>query len=1262
MFTDGLDPNAVKWVREGSGIKRNVELQSSFNQRSRYDPAHTNRKGVGSFGLPPTKLRSVHLPHGDVEDSGFGSETEATSDSEEDVYGGRYSLDSSPQDEVQWYQKHNRGSALNIMPKGMDSRNTTNLRQQSNSDDNTYSDVSSSLETMARHCSRTNVHSSPAHPAERPGTRVARYENQQNEYTEDESSDSAGSSECTRTTDSKHRINNGKRYVVESYLSSSTLSQTDLEGTDKIPRGLQTGRQRDVDLPTAPPFCGLEKETNHAVDQSSTSRASAMPRTVAAERIPGTTQPIPEKGVGNGIGKFEKQESTLPNKTIRTGSVGADVGVSPLGTVPARVPTFHVSGQGPWQAIIAYDACVRLCLHSWARGCLEAPFFLENECSVLRNAFGLQQILLQSEEELLAKRSADIGPEVAAPKPKKTIGKMKVQVRRVKMVLDVTTGCSFSSMKPSAVNLQALRSRVSNLRSTFSAGWEALSKVRVLPRISANASFSRNSLAYMQASTQYIKQVSSLLKVGVTTLRSNSSYDLVQESYSCSLRLKSSTEDETVRMQPGSNEKHVFFPDSPGDDLIVEVWDSKGILHGRVLAQLATIIENPNDKLRWWSIYHEPEHELVGRLQLYINYTTTDENSSLKCGPVAETVAYDLVLEVAMKIQHFRQRNLLLNGSWKWLLLEFASYYGVSDAYCRLRYLSYVMDVATPTEDCLVLVHDLLLPVVKSRNENKLSRQEKRILGETEEQIEQILALLFENYKSLDESSTSGLLDVIRPPAGAPAPALVPAVKLYTLLHDILLPETQLAFCSHFQVATKKRSRRHMADTDEYVASNTEGTLTDVVALSTAYSKMKALCMNIRNEIFTDIEIHNQHVLPSFVDLPNISASIYSVELCSRLRAFLVACPPSGPSPYVTDLVIATADFQRDLSNWNISPIKGGVDAKELFHLYIVLWIEDKRHVLLETCKLDKVKWSGVKTQHLTTPFVDEMYDRLKETLNEYEIIICRWPEYTFVLENAIADVEKSLIEALEKQYADVLAPLKESLTPKKFGLKYVQKLAKRHSLSPYSVPEELAIFLNTIKRWLDVLQPKIEAQLKSWVACIPDGGSVSAGERLSEITVMLRSKFRNYLQAVVEKLCDNTRVQSATKLKKIIQDTKEAVGESEIRERMQPLKAQLVDTIDHLHGVFESHVFLAICRGYWDRMGQDVLSFLENRKENRSWYKASRVTVAILDDTFASQMQRLQGNAMQEKDLEPPRSVMEVRSILCKDAPNHKDSNYFYY
>lgn len=52
--------------------------------------------------------------------------------------------------------------------------------------------------------------------------------------------------------------------------------------------------------------------------------------------------------------------------------------------------------------------------------------------------------------------------------------------------------------------------------------------------------------------------------------------------------------------------------------------------------------------------------------------------------------------------------------------------------------------------------------------------------------------------------------------------------------------------------------------------------------------------------------------------------------------------------------------------------------------------------------------------------------------------------------------MEKSIVDALDKQYADVLLPLKENLTPKKFGLKYVQKLAKR-SVGQYVVPDEVS-------------------------------------------------------------------------------------------------------------------------------------------------------------------------------------------------------------
>lgn len=71
----------------------------------------------------------------------------------------------------------------------------------------------------------------------------------------------------------------------------------------------------------------------------------------------------------------------------------------------------------------------------------------------------------------------------------------------------------------------------------------------------------------------------------------------------------------------------------------------------------------------------------------------------------------------------------------------------------------------------------------------------------------------------------------------------------------------------------------------------------------------------------------------------------------------------------------------------------------------------------------------------------------------------------------------------------------------------------------------QLGILLNSMKRMLDVLRPKIEIQFKSWGSCIPDGGNTAPGERLSEVTVMLRAKFRSYLQAVVEKLAENVSI-----------------------------------------------------------------------------------------------------------------------------------------
>ncbi|XP_010463075.1 PREDICTED: uncharacterized protein LOC104743712 isoform X2 [Camelina sativa] len=961
-------------------------------------------------------------------------------------------------------------------------------------------------------------------------------------------------------------------------------------------------------------------------------------------------------GVRNNVSSHNECE----RRSVEAGTSGRTQNgtITSTGSLP-RFPTFHASEQGPWSAMIAYEACVRLCLHSWSTdGVSEASYFLNNECKTMRNAFSLQRFFLQSEEELLGKGPSELVTETSAPKSKKTIGKIRLQVRRIKMGLDPPPGCNIATLTLSKEKLDVVRHHIEELNSTLSSGWKAAKKVHVTPQVPLNGSVSRQSLAYLQAAARYLKQVSKAVKNEIVTSHTGpQTYEAVQETYSCSLRLKSSAEEDQIKTQPGSGETFIFLPDSLGDDLITEVRDSKGQLLGRVVAQLAAIADDPqSDKLRWLPIYHEPEHELIGRIQLQFSYSSSLDEKT-KCGLVAETSAYDLVLEVAMKEERFQRRNLLFKGPWHWMITRFASYYGVSDAYTRLRYLSYVMDVASPTKDCLDLIYDFLLPIImKSNYKAVLSHQENRLLGEIDEQIQQILASAFENYKSLDELSFSGMKDVFESATGTPAPAIESAVKLYGLRNDVLTPEAQLKLCRYFQAASKKRSRRHLLETNDLLNNRSEGAPVDPMALPASYQKMRSLILSLKNEISTDIAIHDCNVLPSFIDLPNHSAAIYSVDLCNRLREFLLVWPPPGPSPAVVDLVITTADFQRDISSWNINPIKGGVNAKELFYSYITTWIEEKRRVLYELCKLETSKACG-EIPGLTSPFVDEMYERLNGTLDEYDIIIRRWPEYAISLEKVVADSEKAIVEAMEKQFAEILSPLKES---KIFGLKIVQKLTKG-TPNPYSVPKELGVLLNSMKRVLDILRPSIENRFKLWNSYIPDGENRVLGERLSEVTVLLRAKFRSYMQALVEKLAENTRIQSQMKLKTIIHDLRETTAEPDVRNRMTALKDLLDKTIDHLHGVFLPDVFVTICRGIWDRMGQDVLRLLEDRKDNVTWHKGPRIAVSVLDEIFATQMQSLLGNALKPEHLEPPRSMMELRSMLCKDSTDYREGGYNY-
>lgn len=95
------------------------------------------------------------------------------------------------------------------------------------------------------------------------------------------------------------------------------------------------------------------------------------------------------------------------------------------------------------------------------------------------------------------------------------------------MGLDSPPGCNLSIVK-----MESVYQRFGKVNSMLHSGWEALRKVRVAPNTPVTGSLSKQSLAYLQASSQYIKEVSKLLKTGVTTLRSNStSYEAIPGIY-----------------------------------------------------------------------------------------------------------------------------------------------------------------------------------------------------------------------------------------------------------------------------------------------------------------------------------------------------------------------------------------------------------------------------------------------------------------------------------------------------------------------------------------------------------------------------------------------------------------------------------------------------------------------------------------------------------------------------------------------------------
>nr|GEZ61885.1 mammalian uncoordinated homology 13, domain 2 [Tanacetum cinerariifolium] len=199
-----------------------------------------------------------------------------------------------------------------------------------------------------------------------------------------------------------------------------------------------------------------------------------------------------------------------------------------------------------------------------------------------------------------------------------------------------------------------------------------------------------------------------------------------------------------------------------------------------------------------------------------------------------------------------------------------------------------------------------------------------------------------------------------------------------------------------FQTSVQKIMRKYLTETDEYVSESGRKSTVDQSSYTIGYRKMRSLVINVRNEIVSDIEMHDKQVLPTFVDLPCLSTCLYSSQLSNRMRAFLAACLPASLSPPVTDLIITTYDFQKDLLDWNISVVQ----------LYITKRINDKRLELLECCKLYKLRLRSDGQQYSAPVLSNYMFKHFKETSDEFRIDISRLPEYYMPLDKVLSDTK----------------------------------------------------------------------------------------------------------------------------------------------------------------------------------------------------------------------------------------------------------------
>ena len=927
--------------------------------------------------------------------------------------------------------------------------------------------------------------------------------------------------------------------------------------------------------------------------------------------------------------------------------------------------------ENPTLRLLAYEACLRLCFSSalsaagagadpsasGSSGPSEAKIFLENGFQLLQSSFGVDKMIL----EPLSKQSRKGAGVIPSNEPR-DLG------RQQQVNTTICLNLMFTGMKSIG---KANKKHVSEGSSSETSFLHSIGK-RLRP------SSKGKSLYYHLRLSSKIDGEYHITKVG--------SQNLV------SLEIFSS------ERTPSEGQNRY----SAEDVLEIILKDKQDVSIGRATMPISSTIDTEVHGRT--QLHNLPVRSQQGNIIGSLAMTTTIEKKvSRKKDDVGveddlksnewefdAKRAYDVLLQVALAANNFKQRHLLITKAWQFLLNKFASEYNISTTTCILQFLKWVVRAATPTSECMDILCQLLPRIMKERHQADLPVAEQNMLSQIMQNVEELLAKAFQCIKSLSEKESNGVLtgNQMVPKDVFPSPVIPKVLFLYSQMHDLLAPSSQKKLIMHLQAAANLRFGRIKRDAIDSCTGEQRivGEGIDCLAASKIFDALRV-------ELEYDQILHHSEALPAFVNFPDISNEVYAEKLYEHLKELLVTNPPTDFSDALDSLFRSASLYETAQSKFSLNSPKDK-SVFVLFSDHVETWIRrdctwlcaklTQKEVSQEVVDIERAlgnyHFSGQMDSHLPHQSPHQLYmiplfkksggvfEKIQAFLSKYSGIVKRWPDWVPVLETSCCKILRSLLCSLNEASTKA-GSHNGSNQHKHTPVKMLRCKKAAHFATRLSITD--AVLLNAQRQMLSFI-PKLRSSvsvLTSGVQTQKDASSVfKDGTMFRHVEEEVRTSYAQTIQRFVISLSEAP----CHKLKKILKEQSKAklndCEQDNVKDLLKPYLTMIESVLADHRVMLTPKVWRDLCRGMWDLAAAEVLKFVErihNDKENATagGFKVRVMTSevsAILENFFQAGIHQVLGSDVHERDLQTPFSAKKLRERICGNNQSVSASDSF--